>query len=81
MKMDYANWFALWVDLSAMARNWNDWSEDGLFRYFIVVRSAVQMNLFLESNFPGGGRRWTTEKRIWAVRWLSDPDGKAVPHV
>ena len=79
--MCYSHWFRLWVELRAVAMDWDDWSPDGLFRYSVVVRSTVQMNLFLDSITPGGERRWTAEKRDWAVQWLSDPNGKAVPHV
>jgi hypothetical protein len=66
--------------MRAIAMDWDDWSQDGLYSYSVVVRSTVQMSLLLESNTPDG-RRWTAEKRDWAVQWLSDPTGKAVPHV
>ena len=75
------SWFTMWVELSTMAREWQDWSEDGLFRYSVVVRSAVQMSLFCERHCPGGMRRWPEDKLVWAVQWLSNPAGKAVSHV
>lgn len=80
--MDVKNWFRLVVDLNDDIKEWDDWSEDGLRRLATAVRASVTLNLLTCRHFQYKGfRRHSDEFIQWAILWLADPAGKAVPHV
>lgn len=80
--MDMSNWFCLVIDMAGEIEELNDWTEDGLRRYWTAVRAAVCLDLLTTRCFPYKGFQRHSEDFVrWAVLWLSDPNGKAVPHV
>jgi hypothetical protein len=80
--MDMRNWFRLVVDMAGEIEEWNDWTSDGLRRYWTVVRAEVCLDLLTTHHFPYRGLgRYSEEFIRWAISWLADPAGKAVPHV
>ena len=80
--MDMSMWFRLVIDMADEVQEWNDWSEDGLRRFGTAVKGAVLANLMTTQYFPYSEfRRHSDQFILWAVRWLSDPAGRAVPHV
>lgn len=82
MMDELRHWFRLVVDFNDDLSDWNDWSEDGLRRYWTAVRASILLGLLVSFHHPF--RPASRHKKgfiCWAILWLSNPEGKAVPHV